>query len=246
MAGSRRHRALSVELGDLDKLIAPLVIAINPAQLAVHGIGVQVAAQLLVTAGDNPDRLHSEAAFAMLCGVAPLPASSGKINRHRLNRGGDRDANCPTWPIAVTRLATDPRTRDYHNQRQKEGLSKPEILPCLKPYIAHGTYPLLTTHHPAATTSARSRHAPDPGSSIPLPGTDCPQAPQRPPGSTAAAGRHPATATATLQAEAAAPHPARRPQPVTQPHPVDKPQEHPDPGVSSPTAGGPVGNHTTR
>lgn len=141
MAG--RHRLLTVELRELDKLIKPLVTAINPALLAVHGIGVQVAGQLLITCGDNPARRHSEPAFAMLCGVAPLPASSGKTNRHRLNRGGDRHANCALWRIAVTRLATDPRTRAHRDRRQQDGLTNKEILRCLKRYISREIYPLL-------------------------------------------------------------------------------------------------------
>src|SRR3954452_7546217 len=89
---ARRHTELTGELAALDELIHPLVAQANPALLQVHGVGPEVAAQLLITAGDNPHRLHSEAAFAMLTGVAPLPASSGKTNRHRLNRGGDRQA----------------------------------------------------------------------------------------------------------------------------------------------------------
>ncbi|MFF3441674.1 transposase [Streptosporangium sp. NPDC002721] len=98
---------------------------------------------MLVTVGDNPERVRSEAAFAMLCGVAPLPASSGKTHRHRLNRGGDRDANCALWRIAVTRMATDPRTRDYVQRRIKDGKDKKEIIRCLKRYITREIYTLL-------------------------------------------------------------------------------------------------------
>lgn len=146
---ARRHQHLTTDIADLDTLITPLVTAINPGLLATHGVGPDVAGQLLVTAGDNPDRLRSEAAFAMLCGVAPLPASSGKTNRHRLNRGGDRHANCALWRIAITRLATDPRTRAYRDRRTTQGLSKPEIIRCLKRYIAREIYELLITpqHH---------------------------------------------------------------------------------------------------
>lgn len=141
---ARRHQQLTTEITELDALIGPLVAAINPALIAVPGIGPDVAGQLLVTAGDNPQRLHSEAAFAMLCGAAPLPASSGKTNRHRLNRGGDRGANCALWRIVITRLATDPRTRAYRDRRTKEGMSKTEIIRCLKRYVAREIYPLLT------------------------------------------------------------------------------------------------------
>ena len=84
-----------------------------PELLAIHGVGYETAAQLLITAGDNPDRITSEASFAALCGVAPIPASSGKTNRHRLYRGGDRQANRALHMIACTRLATDPQTHAY-------------------------------------------------------------------------------------------------------------------------------------
>jgi len=140
---ARRHTELTSELADLDKLIHPLVAQANPTLLAVHGVGPEVAAQLLITAGDNPDRLHSEAAFAMLCGAAPLPASSGKTNRHRLNRGGDRQANNALWRIALCRMKTHAPTRDYVARRTTEGLSKPEIIRCLKRYIARDIYRIL-------------------------------------------------------------------------------------------------------
>lgn len=141
---ARRHQQLTTEITDLDTLIEPLVAAINPDLLAVNGVGPDVAAQLLVTAGDNPDRLTSEAAFSMLCGVAPLPASSGKTRRHRLNRGGDRDANCALYRIVMCRLRWNPRTRAYADQRTKQGLSKKEIIRCLKRYIAREIFPILT------------------------------------------------------------------------------------------------------
>jgi transposase len=149
---ARRHQQLTSEINDLDQLIKPLIEAINPVLLQVHGVGPEVAAQLLVTAGDNPERMRSEAAFAMLCGVAPLPASSGKTNRHRLNRGGDRDANCALWRIAVTRMSTDPRTSDYVQRRTKEGKDKKEIIRCLKRYLAREIFPLLQP------TSTRKDH----------------------------------------------------------------------------------------
>jgi transposase len=141
---ARRHAALTQEIADLDALLQPLVEEANPGLLQVHGIGPEVAAQLLTTAGDNPQRLHSDAAFAMLCGAAPLPASSGKTNRHRLNRGGDRQANNALWRIALCRMKTHPPTRAYVARRTAEGLSKPEIIRCLKRYIAREIYPLLT------------------------------------------------------------------------------------------------------
>ena len=151
----RRHAQLSRDITDLDEVITPLVTAINPALLAVYGVGPDVAGQLLVTAGDNPDRLRSEAAFAMLCGAAPLPASSGKTSRHRLNRGGDRHANSALWRIVITRLAGDPRTRAYRDRRIKQGMSKPEIIRCLKRYVAREIYELLTTPKDLAPTPCK-------------------------------------------------------------------------------------------
>ncbi|HEY2948805.1 MAG TPA: transposase [Micromonosporaceae bacterium] len=145
---ARRHQQLTIDIADLDKLVNPLVQAINPALSATHGVGPEVAGQLLVTAGDNPHRLRTEAAFAMLCGVAPLPASSGKTHRHRLNRGGDRQANCARYRIALTRLARDSCTRAYRDRRIQEGLSTTEAIRCIKRYIAREIYPLLTVDRP--------------------------------------------------------------------------------------------------
>lgn len=151
---ARRHQTLSGEIAELDELLAPLVADINPALVAMKGIGTEVAGQLLVTAGENVDRLHSDAAFAMLCGVAPIPASSGKTNRHRLNRGGDRHANCAIWRIVVTRLATDQRTKDYLARRTADGLTKPEIIRCLKRYVAREVFTALTTPRAKSLPSA--------------------------------------------------------------------------------------------
>ena len=145
---ARRHEFLTTQLRDLDTALAPLVTAAAPALVALFAVGTDTAGALLVTAGDNPDRLHSEAAFAHLCGVAPLPASSGKTRRHRLNRGGDRRANNALWRIALVRMGHDQRTRDYVTRRTTEGLSKPEIMRCLKRYIAREIYAAL---RPTAT-----------------------------------------------------------------------------------------------
>lgn len=141
---ARRHHALTTEIDDLDELLGPLVADINPGLLALKGVGADVAGQLLVTAGENTDRLTSDAALAMLCGAAPIPASSGKTNRHRLNRGGDRHANNALWRIVITRMGTDQRTKDYLARRTAEGLSKPEIIRCLKRYIAREVFAALT------------------------------------------------------------------------------------------------------
>ena len=119
--------------------------AAAPQLLELPGVGVEVAGQLLVTAGDNPERLHSEAGFAHLCGVVPVPASSGRINRHRLNRAGDREANRALYIIVLGRLRYDARTRAYAQRRTKEGLSKPDIIRRLKRYVARAIYPLLST-----------------------------------------------------------------------------------------------------
>jgi transposase len=143
---ARRHQQLSVEITDLDDLLEPLVAAINPDLLAVHGVGPDTAGQLLVTAGENHDRLSSETAFAMLCGVAPLPASSGKTTRHRLNRGGDRQANAALYRVVLSRLRWDPRTRAYMQRRTKDGLSTKEIIRCLKRYVARELYQIITTN----------------------------------------------------------------------------------------------------
>jgi transposase len=147
-----RHATLTAEINDLDELIAPLVAAINPALLKIHGVGPEVAGQILVTAGDNPTRITSEPAFAMLCGVAPVPASSGLTHRHRLNRGGDRQANAAIHRIVITRLRWDPRTRAYMQRRTTEGLSKKEIIRCLKRLVARELYYVLTN-----TTRAEQR-----------------------------------------------------------------------------------------
>jgi transposase len=98
---------------------------------------------LLVTAGDNPGRVRKEASFAALCGASPVDASSGKQLRHRLNRGGDRQANSALWTIAMTRLACDPRTKAYVARRTAEGKTKKEIIHCLKRYIAREIYKAL-------------------------------------------------------------------------------------------------------
>lgn len=120
--------------------------AVNPALVTVNGVGADTAGQLLVTAGENHDRLTSEAAFAMLCGVAPIPASSGKTNRHRLNRGGDRQANKALYRVVLCRLRWDPRTRDYTQRRTKDGLSKKDIIRCLKRYVARELYQPITSN----------------------------------------------------------------------------------------------------
>ena len=138
-----RVLALDDELVRLDSLLEDIVTVAAPELLAVYGIGVDTCAALLVAAGDNPGRLRSEAAWAHLCGVAPIEASSGKVVRHRLDRGGDRHANQALWRIVMVRMANDLRTRTYVERRTKEGRSKREIIRVLKRYVAREVYPLL-------------------------------------------------------------------------------------------------------
>jgi transposase len=140
---ARRWQQLTDELADLDALITPLVAALNPDLLARYGIGPDTAGQLLVTAGDNPDRLHSETAAAALTGTCPVPASSGRTTRHRLNRGGDRHANAAIHRIVLCRMRWDSRTRAYVTRRTTEGLTKKEIIRCLKRYLIREIYPDL-------------------------------------------------------------------------------------------------------
>jgi transposase len=147
---ARRHQQLTAEIDELDTLIAPLVSQINPALLALTGVGPDTAGQLLVTAGDNPHRLRSDAAFAMLCGAAPLPASSGRTMRYRLNRGGDRHANAALYRIVLCRLRWDPRTRAYAARRTAEGMTRKEIIRCLKRYVAREVYTALLNPHPSS------------------------------------------------------------------------------------------------
>jgi len=125
-----------------------LPVPTSPALVAVKGVGTETAAALLVAAGDNPERLRSEAAFAHLCGVAPIPCSSGKTTRHRLNRGGNREANWALYLIAVGRMAWHGPTHAYVDRRTKEGKSKAEIIRCLKRHIARELYSILVSGRP--------------------------------------------------------------------------------------------------
>jgi transposase len=139
----RRAQFPGGQLARLDELIVPLGAARAPGLLSLYGVGPDTAAMLLVAAGDHPERLHSEAAWAHLCATAPLSASSGKVTRYRLNPGRDRQANHALYRIVITRLSTCPPTRAYADRRDKEGLSKKEIIRCLKRYVARQVYPHL-------------------------------------------------------------------------------------------------------
>lgn len=145
---ARRIVQLDDEIAELDAQIAPLVRELAPSLLAATGFGIHTAAQLLVTMGDNPERITTEPRFAKLCGVAPLDASSGKTqDRHRLNRGGDRAANSAPYIVALTRMRHDERTRAYIDRRTSEGKTKPEIIRCLKRYAAREAYYLIKHDH---------------------------------------------------------------------------------------------------
>jgi transposase len=140
---ARRYRHLDEEITELDTTIAELTTQAAPELVAVFGVGTETASTLVVTAGTNPNRLKSEASFAMLCGVAPLPASSGQTNRYRLNRSGDRQANAALHRIALVRLRWHEPTQHYVQRRLNEGKTKREIIRCLKRYIAREIYKIL-------------------------------------------------------------------------------------------------------
>jgi transposase len=140
---ARRIQHLTAEIEDLQAQIHQVVTDHRPELLDRYGIGPDTAATLLITVGDNPDRIQSEAAFASLCGVAPVEASSGNTTRRRLSRGGDRRANNALYFIALSRTRWDPRTKAYLQRRITEGKTRREALRCLKRYIARELYPLL-------------------------------------------------------------------------------------------------------
>jgi transposase len=166
---ARRYLQLDEEISHSDALLDRMVTELAPQLIAVAGIGTETAGQILLTIGDNPDRVHSEAAFAMLCGVAPLPASSGKTQRHRLNRGGDRQANRAIHIIATTRKRCDPRTQTYINKKLAEQHTRREATRSLKRLITREVYYLLHPPHTPgrflhlgqpAGAQARSRWSP--------------------------------------------------------------------------------------
>jgi len=140
---ARRALSLEEEVKEIDRLLKTLVAETAPELHAINGVGTDVASALLVAAGDNPERLKNESTFAKLCGVSPLDASSGKQQRHRLNRSGDRQANSALWHIVFTRMVCDPRTQHYIERRMKEGRSKKEAIRCLKRYVAREVFAAL-------------------------------------------------------------------------------------------------------
>ncbi len=140
---ARRYRHLTLEIEDLESELDQLTLMTAPALVEVSGVGADTAASLVVTAGDNPERLKSEAACAALCGVSPIPASSGKTNRHRLNRGGDRQATAALHRVVLVRLRYDQRTKDYMRRRIGQGMTKAEVIRCLKRYVAREVFAIL-------------------------------------------------------------------------------------------------------
>ena len=141
---ARRVKSLHAEMRVIDETLRSLIEETAPGLVALHGVGTDTAASLLVTAGDNPDRIHNERSWAHLCGVTPIPASSGKTTRHRLNRGGDRQANAALYRIVLTRISSHDETRRYVKRRRQEGLNTAEIMRCLKRYVARQTFKHLT------------------------------------------------------------------------------------------------------
>jgi transposase len=138
-----RCQHLEAEITELARKLDELVARTAPELVAQFGIGTDSAAVLLIAAGDNPERLHSDAAFSSLCGASPVEASSGKIVRHRLNRGGNREANAALHRIVLVRLRWHQPTIDYVERRTSEGKSKREIMRCLKRYVAREVYRVL-------------------------------------------------------------------------------------------------------
>ncbi len=149
---ARRWQQLDDEIRLLDTQLGVAVPAAAPTLIDLFGVGIDTGGALVVVAGDNPERMHSEAAFAALCGVNPIPASSGNITRFRLNRGGNREANSALWRIAMVRMSKHQPTRDYVARRTEQGRTKPEIIRILKRYIAREVYPHLRINTEPSTT----------------------------------------------------------------------------------------------
>ncbi|WP_432190335.1 transposase [Streptomyces sp. Tue6028] len=151
---ARRIQQLTAEVKELTRRVTKAVRHRQPQLLDLIGVGPDSAAALLIAAGDNPERLASEASFAALCGVSPVEQSSGKSRRRRLNRGGNRQANAALYRIVVTRLRRDARTRLYLERRMKQGMSKREIIRCLKRYVAREIYGQIQSTSASAASSS--------------------------------------------------------------------------------------------
>lgn len=146
---ARRYQALDAEIGEHDTILDDLTRVHAPTLRAPLGIGADTAAEMLIVFGDNPDRIRSEAAFAKLCGASPIPASSGLTNRHRLSRAGHREANAALYRVVIVRMRFHQPTIDYVTRRTAEGLSKRDIIRCLKRYLAREIYQAVMTDHRA-------------------------------------------------------------------------------------------------
>lgn len=156
---ARRIQSLTEEINDLNKRITEAIQASTPGLLDVHGVGPDTAAALLISAGDNPERLDSEASCAALCGTSPVEASSGKTQRRRLNRGGDRQANAALYRILLSRLRWAGPSQDYLRRRLAEGKTKREIIRCLKRYVAREIYRFIVPANTAAHPTELARDA---------------------------------------------------------------------------------------
>lgn len=144
-----RILALTGEANGAEKQMTALLSRHAPALIARTGIGPDSATALLLVAGDNPDRIHTEASFAALCGVSPVEASSGNTQRRRLNRGGNRRANAALYRIVLSRLRWDTRTQEYMTRRIAQGRTRREVIRCLKRYIAREVFNALPGTAPA-------------------------------------------------------------------------------------------------
>jgi transposase len=140
---ARRWRDLSAEIREHEGILEKLTRQVAPQLVEAFGIGADTAAEMLIVAGDNPERIRSEAAWAKLCGVAPIPASSGTMTRHRLNRGGHRQANSALYRAVIVRMQHHAATREYVTRRTEEGKTKREITRCLKRYLAREVWALM-------------------------------------------------------------------------------------------------------
>ncbi|MEW1808309.1 IS110 family transposase [Pseudarthrobacter sp. NPDC080039] len=189
-----RYQSLRSEIASTDELLQEILDSYAPLLTELTGVGVEVATQLLVTVGDNPERINNEAQFAALTGTAPVPASSGKTTRHRLSKGGDRQANSALHHVVLSRMQSDHRTQDYVAKRTADGKSKRETMRCLSLRRPRNLPPNIQPHRsarhhrpPTPQTAARhhaaaSRRTPQPVVFQPLPhrARDCQKRPRRP------------------------------------------------------------------
>ena len=152
---ARRWMTLDTEVRSHDAVLDDLTAQASPTLRDAYGIGADSAAELLIVFGDDPERIRSEAAFAKLCGACPIPASSGQTSRHRLYRGGHRQANAALYRVAITRMRFHQPTIDYVTRRTTEGLNKKDIIRCLQTVLGPRGLPTLTTDH-------RTRQRPNP------------------------------------------------------------------------------------